>query len=210
MLNHGFYISNKEIATESKDCLRGSWKVAALTTFVFCLFMIVALSITILTSIFVEWWFSIPFGILTILLFGIFHYGYSQFCLSIARQETPYISELFSGFSKKIGGILKLIIKKFFLLLFWLVVFIVPFFVKAIAYSMSTLLMIDKGLKSDVVIKESKHIMKQNYGRYLKFVFSNILWFLLVLISAGIAIIWVAPKFMTGKALFYENLKTEF
>ena len=178
MLNHGFYISNKEIATESKDCLRGSWKVAALTTFVFCLFMIVALSITILTSVFIEWWFSIPFGILTILLFGIFHYGYSQFCLSIARQETPYISELFSGFSKKIGGRLKLTIKKFFLLLFWLVVFIVPFFVKAIAYSMSTLLMIDKGLKSDVVIKESKHIMKQNYGRYFKFVFSNILWLL--------------------------------
>ena len=78
MLNHGFYISNKEISTDSAYCLRGSWKVAALTTFVFALFMAVALSITILTSIFVEWWFSIPFGVLTILLFGIFENGYSE------------------------------------------------------------------------------------------------------------------------------------
>lgn len=210
MLSQGFYISNSEIKSETNDCMRGSWKSAAGTTFVFMLISITLIALIVLPSVFVAWWFSIPFAVLAILIFSIFHYGYTEYCLNLARQENPPMSMLFSGFSKKIGQILKLEIKKIILLLMWLVVFVIPFFVKAAAYSMATHLMIDKGEKSATALKESKHIMTQNYGRFFKFIISYFLWFMLAIISAGIALIWIAPKFAVGKSLFYENLKTEF
>lgn len=210
MLNQGFYISIAEIRSETKDCMRGSWKAASATTFIFAIFMLVLIAAAVVPSIFVAWWFSIPFGVLTIFMFGIFHYGYTEFSLHLARQESPSPKLLFSGFSRKLGQILKVETKRIILLLMWLVIFVVPFFVKAAAYSMATLLMVDRGEKSATALKESKHIMTLNYGRYFKYIFSNFFWFLLVLISGGIALIWVAPKFAVGKAIFYENLKTEF
>ena len=86
-----------------------------------------------------------------------------------------------------------------------------PVFVKNVGYSMSILLMADRPeIKSDTALVESVHIMKQNYGRYFKFLLSNLFWFLLILMTAGIAWIWIGPLLSTKKALFYENLKTAF
>ena len=92
----------------------------------------------------------------------------------------------------------------------WIVALVVPFIIKSISYSMASFLMIDKNIDSENALKESQHIMKQNHGRYAKLLLCNLHWFLLVLLSAGIAFVWIAPMFMTKKALFYENLKTDF
>lgn len=210
MTNYDYYISNKEINTEAFDCMRGSWKDSAKVTLLYCFICLVSIALPILLGIFVKWWLSIPIGIIALLLICVLSYGYTNFCHRLSLQENPKTKELFTGFSKKIGGVLRLGIKKFFLSLMWLVLLVVPFFVKSIGYSMSTFLMIDKRATSENALSESKHLMKQNYLRYLKFLFSNLHWFLLILISAGVAFIWIAPLFMTKKALFYENLKTEF
>ncbi len=211
MLNYNFYKSNKEIKLEVKDCLRGSWGQSVNTTFVFSLICLLLIGTTVLLGIFVAWWLSIPIALISMLIMSILSYGYSYFCLKLARQENPTTKDLFCGFSKKIGQVIKLSIKKFFLGIFWLVMLVVPFVVKSIGYSMATFLMIDKReINSDNALKESKHIMTQNYYRYFKLVISFVLWYFLVIVSAGIAFFWVVPRIMTSKALFYENLKTEF
>ena len=89
----------------------------------------------------------------------------------------------------------------------WIVVFVSSLFDKDAAYSMATHLMIDKGDTSATARKESKHIMTQDYGRFFKFIISYFLWFMLAIISAGIALIWIAPKFAVGKSLFYSCVK---
>lgn len=211
MLTQDFYYSVKEIKEEANDCLRGSWKDAAKATAIYLLLNLLLLAISVLLGIFVAWWAAIPAGIISLLLIAIFHYGYTAFCLELAKEQNPAKRILFSGFSKRIGDILRIEIKKFFLYIVWLVMLIVPFFYKAIGYSMATLLLCDRmDIKSETAIKESKHIMGQNYGRYAKLILSFFWWYLLVLISVGVAFVWVAPKVTTAKAVFYQNLKTEF
>lgn|SRR5574344_672220 len=211
MTSYDFYVSTKKIKSDTKDCLRGSWKIAAKASIVIFLIDLVCVGITVLLSVFKNWIFSIPLGLISILLLGILDYGYSNFCLKLARQQNPEIKDLFVGFSKRIGSIIKLTLKKFFLYILWFVCLIVPFFVNAIGYSMSTLLMVDrKDINGTNALKESKHIMKQNYPRFAKFVMSYFLWILLLILSAGIGFVWIGPILGTGKAIFYENLKTEF
>ena len=53
-------------------------------------------------------------------------------------------------------------------------------------------------------------VFQQNYGRYAKFLLKNTHWFLLTLLTGFIAWIWVGPIILTKKAIFYENLKTDF
>lgn len=210
MTNYDYYVSNKQINADAADCMRGSWKDAAKTTVLYMLLCVIYIAIPVFVGIFVKWWLSIPIALVCMLFISIFSYGFSAFCHKLALQENPKTSLLFAGFSKKLGAVLRVSIKKFFLGLLWLIIFVVPFFIKSIGYSMATFLMIDKNIDSENALKESQHIMKQNYGRYFIFLLCNLHWFLLILISAGIGFVWIAPMFMTKKALFYENLKTDF
>lgn len=211
MTTHNFYISNKEIREQSKDCLRGSWSTASAAAAIVFFICIVPLALAVLLPIFVIWWLAIPFGVVTILVWAVMSYGFSNLCLKLAKQELPTKKEVFAGFSRKFADIGRIALKRLFLSIFWLIVLVVPFFIKNIGYSMSYLLLADRSdITSENAIKESCHIMQQNHSRYFKFLLSNILWLFLVLISGGIAWIWIGPILRTKKALFYENLKTEF
>ena len=210
MTNYDYYVSNKQINADVADCMRGSWKDAAKTTVLYMLLCSIFIAGPLLTGLLIKWWLAIPFALMSMMFISIFSYGFSAFCHKLSLQENPSISLLFVGFSKKMAKILRVSLKKFFLGLFWLILLVIPFVVKSIGYSMATFLMIDKDIGSEDALKESQHIMKQNYGRYFKFLLCNIHWFLLVLISAGVGFVWIAPLFMTKKALFYENLKTDF
>ena len=210
MIDYDYYVSNKQISADAYDCMRGSWNDSAKTTLVFVLLCLLLIGTPLLLGLLVIWWISIPVGLLSLLIISILCYGYTEFCYKLALQENPKTKLIFSGFSKNIMNIVRVSIKKFFLGIFWLVLLVIPFFIKLISYSMATLLMIDQKLTSEFAIKESQHIMKQNNVRYFKFLLSNIHWFVLILLSAGIAFFWLAPLIMTKKSLFYENLKTPF
>lgn len=211
MATYNFYDSNKQISEKSKDCLRGSWDVLASASAIVFLICVVPLIVTILLSIFVAWWISIPLGILTFIVWVVMSYGYEKFCLRVAKQDLPVKNDIFAGFSKKMGNVLRIALKRLFLSIFWLIVLVFPCFIKNIGYSMSYLLLADRNdITSENALNESKHIMQQNYGRYFKLILSNILWILLVILSAGIGWIWIGPILQTKKAVFYENLKTEF
>ena len=211
MIQYDFYISNKELASQSKDCLRGSWGTASAAAAIVFFMCLIPLAITVLLSLFVYWWLTIPLGLLTLFIWAIMSYGFSNMCLKISKQEIPIKKDVFAGFSRKMGHIIKIVIKRLFASIFWLILLIIPCVIKNIGYSMAFMLLADRSdIKSDNALKESAHIMQQNHGRYLKLIFKNTLWYLLILVSAGFAWFWVGPLLRTRKALFYENLKTEF
>lgn len=212
MANYNFYITSKQCKEQTKEVLRGSYNQAAGVTAIYFLFMAGLSTLSSLLSVFVFWWLSIPLSIISMFVIAILDYGYNNYCLNLAQGKPAKISNLFSGFGKKMGAIIKLTIKRFFLSIFWFILLIIPFIVKTISYSMATLMMIDNPTEynSGNALKESKHLMKQNYGRYFKFVFSFFGWWLLCGITSGIATLWVMPIFTTNKAMFYENLKTDF
>lgn len=211
MAEFNFYITSKECKTQTREAMHGVWKTSATITIVYFLIASLLSAATVLLSVYVQWWLSIPLGIFSALVLSILDYGYSKYCLSVAQDKIVSVSILFSGFGKKMGQIIKISIKKSFLSVFWLILLIVPFFVKSIGYSMANFLLIDNpNVNGTNAIKESKHLLKKNYGRYFKFVLSFFWWFVLCGITGGIASLWVMPMFVVNKAMFYENLKTDF
>ena len=205
-----FYVSNKKIKEDSFDCLNGSWsKSFSISVFLFLMFLVLT-ALTVLLSVFVNWLLSIPLALFELLILSILRLGYDYMALKLARQEEPAFGDLFIGF-KKLKIMFPLLVKKFFLNIFWLLLLIVPFFVNAVGYSMANLLILDReDINSANALKESKHIMINNYGRYTKFLMSNFWWLLLIVATGGIAFLWVGQLVATRKALFYENLKTDF
>lgn len=211
MLNYDFYKSNREIKTDVSEALRGSWGQSSKATLLYAFLCIILIATPVLLGFFVVWWASIPAGLVAMLLISVLSYGYNYFCHKLALQEPVKTSYIFYGFSNKFMQVVKISIKKFVLGLFWLVLLVVPFVIKSIGYSMATLLLIDNDkINSDNALKESQHLMKQNYMRYFKFLMSFMLWYLLLILSCGIGFVWIAPRIVTSKAIFYENLKTEF
>lgn len=211
MAQYDFYISTKQCKSSAKDYLRGSWGLCAKTTLVYFLFCLMFISVTVFPAIFVKWWLALPIGFVSLMFISIFSYGYDTFCLNLVQNNEAKISQLFAGFSKKIGSVLKVFFKKFFLAIFWLVLLIVPFFVNFIGYSMANFLMIDKAnINGNNCLKESKHIMQQNYKRYTKLLLSFTGWILLGIVSVFVGMLWIYPMFNVNRAIFYENLKTDF
>ena len=118
---------------------------------------------------------------------------------------------MFSGFSKQAGRILKVYFQRLVLSLFWFICLIVPYFLKTPNYAVSTYLLLDRPkLETSKIIKDSTHLMTGNIERYSKFQFSFSHWYLLMLVTGFIGGIWILPYLYTSKAVFYEDLKTDF
>ena len=104
---------------------------------------------------------------------------------------------------------MKTYLKRLFLSIGWFLLLIVPYFFKHPNYAMTTFILWDKPDVQNAV-KESKHLMKGNKERFANFELSFTHWYLLVLVTAFIAGIWVMPYLATAEAVFYEDLKTDF
>lgn len=211
MQAYNFYISAKQCKEHAKDCLRDAWKASAKASILYLFVVLALLSAIVLPSIFVRWWLVFPLLFVCYLVWSLFDYGYTQYFWKLCRLESPTAKDLFAGFSKRTGDVLKTAFKRLFLGIFWLAMLVVPFFIKQASYDMSYYLLMDNNeLTSAKVLKESKHLMKKNVGRLYKFHFEFLLWYLLILCTAGFAGIWVLPYIKTSQAKFYEDLKTEF
>ena len=68
MAEYDFYLTSKQIKGQTKDNIRGSWKLARQGALVLYLIFAVLVATTVLLSIFVKWWISIPLGIVSYIL----------------------------------------------------------------------------------------------------------------------------------------------
>ena len=209
MANYNFYISNKKCKEQAREYLRYTWKASANATLLFYGLTLLLSLFVVLPAVFVAWWLVFPLLFLEYIVWSLLDYGYRKYFWQLTQLEKVSTKILFSGFSKNAGKIIKTYLKKLFLGIFWLILLIVPYCFKQPAYAMATYIIWDK---PDVAnpVKESKHLMTGNLDRYAKFQFSFAHWYLLILVTAFIAGIWVTPYIATAEAVFYEDLKTDF
>ena len=209
MANYNFYISNKKCKEQAKEFLRYTWKDSVGVTLLFYGIMLIVSSIVVLPAVFVAWWLVFPLFIVEFLVWSLLDYGYKKYFWELTQLEKVSKKTLFSGFSKKAGRIFKTYLKKLFLGIFWFVLLIVPYFFKYPKYAVATYVIWDKPDVQNPV-KESKRLMNGNVDRYAKLELSFAHWYLLVLVTAFVAGLWVMPYLATAEAVFYEDLKTDF
>ena len=135
--------------------------------------------------------------------------GLTYYILKFIRKDNPEINDLWSQFSRFIPIVMTGLLATLAILLGFLLL-IIPGIILAMGLTMFQYILADpeyKDLENVAVLKESWRLMKGYKSDYLMFQFSFIGWSLLILITFGIAAIYVVPYVTTATALYYEKLK---
>ena len=136
--------------------------------------------------------------------------GVSGYFLKLIRKEGPIIEDMFKGFRFFVKTfVLNLLITVFTLL--WTLLLIIPGIIAAFRYSMAYYIMMDNPeLSAFKALSESKRMMVGNKFQLFLLYFSFLGWFLLGVVTLGLAFLWVNPYFETAKANFYQDLKENY
>ena len=124
------------------------------------------------------------------------------------HDENPGLGEIFSGFKGNYLNVVKIMFLMDLKTLLWLLLFIIPGFVKAYEYSMIPYLLAENpNLSADEAFSLSKQMTTGQKMDLFVLDLSFIGWIILGLICCGIGILFVLPYPEATRAEVYLNLK---
>lgn len=127
--------------------------------------------------------------------------------LNLACGKKPEISDLFSKFDQLTPALVANLLIGLFTFLWSLLLFI-PGIIKSISYSMTFYIMAENpGISATEAINRSKAMMEGHKMDYFILQLSFIGWLFLVLLTFGIAGIWVGPYINATTVNFYNDIK---
>lgn len=196
--------SCKRIREDAWSALEGNWTFACIVSVLYGI-----------TAIIVQ----VPFGdsaascLLSIclsVLQSVLVIGFCACFLDIVRKKSKSCSRIFLAYAS-----LRFFGKTFWtsllagiFIFLWSLLLVVPGIIKAISYSLVYFILIDNPEYSAIeAITKSREMMYGHKWELFCLFFSFIGWWLLCVVTFGIAAIWVSSYFMTAFAKFYENLK---
>ena len=139
-------------------------------------------------------------------------FGYTNACRTLlVTGDDRLTGNMFKiGFShwlRFVWGYILLEIK----VMLWMFVFIIPGFIKAFAYALTPFLLVDCPERSALqCIKLSNQMMKGHKQTMLKLYASFIGWYALVLLTGGLAYIFVTPYLQTAISALYLELNASY
>ena len=144
------------------------------------------------------------------LFLTIIKYGEYKVFTDVVEGKDASFSSVFDGFLypvKAVAANAYVLI----LVIMWTLLFIIPGFVAAIKYSMTYYIIAEN---PDVPITDavdmSKNMMEGHKLDYVMLILSFIPWLLLIIITFGLASIYVTPYMNTAYAQFYVMVRDEY
>lgn len=196
--------SCQKIRETARNALRGNWAFACIAT---VLYEIITIIVRIpiddnTSSLLLSFCVACVQSVLTVGFFACF--------LDIIRKKPLTYSRLLLGYTslRFFGKVLWTEILVSIFLFLWSLLLVIPGIVKAFSYSLVYFILIDHPEYSATeAITKSRAMMDGHKWELFKLFLSFIGWWILCIVTFGIAAIWVSPYFMTAFAKFYENLK---
>lgn len=136
--------------------------------------------------------------------------GYVYYIIKFIHGKSLDVKEALTCKYKLFGLILLVTILVGIFTFLWSLLLIIPGIIYALSMNMTNYLLADladEDTKYKDVMKTSKEMMDGYKWDYFVFGLSFIGWILLVVVTFGIAIIWVYPYIMTANVMYYEELK---
>lgn len=133
-------------------------------------------------------------------------FGYTAFVLKFSRKEAVELDEVFKYYKNFAPIILLSVLISIYTSLLTLLL-IIPGIIAAISYQQATFIMIDGEEDPKECIRKSKEMMKGYKMDYFTFMLSFVGWYLLVLLTLGIAAVYVIPYVSVSQALYYDEMK---
>ena len=200
-------MNTAELKSKAKEQIRGKWAVAIGTVLISNIILELDIGYKTASELGIEG-LSYSLDLITVLLGGVISVGLCRFLLDMAtKREEPRFNTLFSSFDiylKTLG--LNLLIT--LAVLVGTLLFIVPGIIVYLMFSQVFYILSEDPSKSITqCINESVNLMNGHKWElfYLKLTFIG--WWLLALVTLGIAALWVSPYQKLTEANFYLYLK---
>ena len=186
-----------ELRAQAWSALSGKWGMAVVAILVYMVICGVISLIPYVSSI-AALLVSLPLA-----------YGFTIMLLNVVRGSDVELNTLGEGF-KDYGRILGTMLLSSVYQFLWMLLLIIPGIIKGYSYALTPYLLKDHPeLKFNAAIEESMRLMSGNKMRLFLLDLSFIGWFLLGLITFGIAFLWITPYWNTARAAFYEDLMSD-
>lgn len=129
--------------------------------------------------------------------------------LGLADGENVELSALFAGFNQFAQALVLFLLVGIFTFL-WSLLFVIPGIIKGLSYSMAFYILAENpGMTGLEALNESKRIMNGHKAELFVLKLSFILWFLLCMVTCGLAMIYVYPYMEATNVNFYNTIKAK-
>jgi len=146
-------------------------------------------------------------SILSLVLSGLFMFGYNSYFLKLSRNEEVTYKELFNKKDLLVPYIVITLLTGLFTFL-WSLLFIIPGIIAAISYSFVYFVKLDNPeLSAMDVLRKSKEMLNGHKMDYFVLSFSFLGWEILGIFTLGILYLWLTPYMSVTFANFYNKLK---
>lgn len=135
--------------------------------------------------------------------------GWTWIAMSIARGEETKVTDLFEpyGMFLKVVG---LAIVQFIFIALWTLLLIIPGIIKSFSYLLTFYILRDEpSIGILEAITRSRQLMDGHKMEAFLLFLSFIGWGLLVIVTLGLAVLWVGPYFSVTLAKFYDRIRGE-
>ena len=218
-------MSLRDIRANAREALKGNWVVAIIASFIAGTFTAAGggatsssaddvdfsqlselTSTEIITTLAVFGGIILLGLVLSVVISSLVSIGYAQFNIDLVEGDDPRIVTLFSK-GKQVWTAIIANLLIFIRVFFGTILFIVPGIIAAYKYSMVNYIIAENpGIKAREALEMSKEMMKGNKFRFFRLGLSFIGWDILVVLTFGIAGIWVAPYLQASYAAFYKDV----
>ena len=187
------YINRKELKAAARAQIKGNVG----TFFGLSLVLGIILSVSAIT-------FVGPF-----ILLGPLYLGLSMFSIEVVRTSNGKFETGFKGFKQFGTAFIAFLLMTLFTSL-WALLFIFPAYIAIFSYSMTFYIIADNpSISGSEAIKKSKEMMKGHKWELFVLLFSFFWWYILGIITFGLAYIYIIPYIEATVVNFYEKIKTE-
>lgn len=196
-----------ELKLKAKEQLRGRWGIAILTVFVANLIT----DSSAIKEVIDVFGYSNPttyINLIPLLFGGVISVGLSKFLLNfITANEEPKFKDLFSNFNiyfKTLGLYILMMLAIGIATLF----LIIPGIIVALIFSQAFYILAEDPSKGIFeCLEESSNMMSGHKWDFFVLELSFIGWWLLAILTFGIASLWISPYQNLTEANFYLSLK---
>ena len=218
-------MSLREIRANARESLKGNWLVAIIASFIAGIFGASGSGVSssgtdeidfsvldqltpdeLLATLAVFGSFLLLGMIVSVLLSALVSVGYAQFNIDLIDGVKPRIVTMFSKGKQVLTAIIANILV-FIRVFLGTLLFIVPGIIATYKYAMVNYIIAENpGISAREALERSKEIMQGNKLRLFFLGLSFFGWALLVVLTLGIAGIWVVPYIQASYAAFYREI----
>ena len=216
-----------EIKSTARESLKDNWGIAILAAFIASTFgalggstssftvkeevdfsKLSALTLEEILAVLAVFGGIIIFGLVaSVIISSFIAIGYAQFNLDLVDGCSPKISVMFSKGNQIFTSICANVLV-FIRVFFGFLLFVIPGIVASYRYALVNYVIADNpGISAREALKMCKEMMKGKKLRLFFFGLSFFGWALLVVLTLGIAAIWVIPYMQASFAAFYRDVE---